>query len=143
MRGWSDYSAVNIAPGATVKTEPEQMGVPMNGPLTDEYRIDVFWNALTTPNDGDSEITSYNLQYDNGTQGFVYYSLVGEIPSRTALTYRITTGVVPSRIYRFRVRARNDFGWGDFSTFIEIKTAVAPYQMMSPTTAIDVTTGSI
>lgn len=142
VRGWSELSLANTA-GATVKTEPEQMGVPVNGPLTDEYRIDVSWSALSTPLNGDSDITSYNLQYDNGTQGFIWYSIVGEKPSRTDLSYRVTTGVVPGRIYGFRVRARNAFGWGDFSSYITLKTAVAPYQMMAPSTSIDEATGNV
>ncbi len=142
IRGWSDYSDVNTV-GVTVKTEPDQMAAPSNGPLTDEYRIDVFWTALTTPDDGDSAITSYNLDYDNGTGGFMWYSLVGLIPDRLGLTYRITTGVVPGRVYRFRVRAKNSFGWGDYSPYTTIKTAVKPYQMLSPVTTIDSVTGNV
>jgi len=60
VRGWGDYSDPNTS-GVTVKTEPDQMAVPTNGPLTDEYRIDVFWTALATPQNGDSDIISYNL----------------------------------------------------------------------------------
>ncbi len=142
VRGWSDYSDPNTV-GTTVKTEPDQMTMPINGPLTDEYRIDVSWNALTSPENGDIAITSYDLQYDNGTAGFVWYSLVGLTPDSLALSYRITTGVVPGRIYRFRVRARNPFGWGDLSTWLAIKAATLPDRMTPPVTSIDASTGHL
>jgi hypothetical protein len=61
------------------------MLAPVNGPLTDEYFIDVSWSPLYSPDNGDSPITSYNLMYDNGTSGFVWYSLVGMNPDRVSL----------------------------------------------------------
>jgi hypothetical protein len=79
------------------------MAAPINGPLTDEYFIDVSWTPLVSPANGDSPITSYNLQYDNGTSGFVWYSLVGLAPDNAALQYRVSTGVVPGRTYWFKV----------------------------------------
>lgn len=111
----------------TVKTEPDQMLTPTNGPLTGEYTIDVQWTALTSPANGDSDITSYELQYDNGSSGFVWYTLVGRNPDKIGLSYRVSTGIVPGRTYRFQVRARNAFGYGEFSPYIAIKSAVKPY----------------
>jgi len=73
----------------------------------------------------------------------VWYSLVGLTPDSLALNYRITTGVVPGRYYRFRVRARNAFGWGDLSPWIEIKAATLPDTMVAPTTTIDEATGHL
>jgi hypothetical protein len=129
--------------GTTVKTEPDQMTIPVNGPLTDEYRIDVSWSSMTSPANGDSAITSYDLQYDNATAGFIWYSIIGLTPDSLALSYRVTTGVVPGRTYRFRVRAKNSFGWGDVSTYLEIKSAVAPDQMIPLLTSIDESTGNL
>ena len=117
VRGWSELSDANTQ-GTTVKTEPDQMTIPVNGPLTDEYRIDVSWSPMTSPANGDSAVTSYDLQYDNATAGFIWYSIIGLTPDSLALSYRVTTGVVPGRTYRFRVRARNSFGWGDVSTYL-------------------------
>lgn len=142
VRGWSELSDANTV-GTTVKTEPDQMTIPVNGPLTDEYRIDVSWSPMTSPANGDSAITSYDLQYDNATAGFIWYSIIGLTPDSLALSYRVTTGVVPSRIYRFRVRARNSFGWGDVSTYLEIKSAVKPDQMVPLITSIDEVTGNL
>lgn len=142
IRGWGEYSDANTV-GVTVMTEPDIMTLPINGVLTDEWRIDVSWNAMTSPANGDSAITSYDLQYDNGTGGFIWYSLIGLHPDSLALSYRITTGVVPGRYYRFRVRARNAFGWGDLSPWLEIKTATLPDSMVAPTTSIDAVTGHL
>lgn len=43
----------------------------------------------------------------------------------------------------FRVRARNAFGWGSYSPVTTIKAATLPTQVLTPTTAIDSTTGGI
>jgi hypothetical protein len=126
-----------------VATEPDQMTIPVNGPLTDEYRIDISWSPMSSPANGDSAITSYDLQYDNATSGFIWYSIIGLSPDSLALSYRVTTGVVPGRTYRFRVRARNAFGWGDLSTYLAIKSATLPDRMIQPVTSIDATTGSL
>jgi hypothetical protein len=142
IRGWSDYSDPNNS-GVTIKTEPDMMTIPINGDLTDEWRIDVSWLPMVSPENGDSAITSYDLQYDNGTGGFIWYSLIGLHPDSLALAYRITTGVVPGRYYRFRVRARNPFGWGDLSPWLEIKAATLPDTMIPPTTSIDSASGHL
>jgi len=140
VRGWSLYSDFNTI-GTTVGTEPDQMTLPTNGVLSDEYMIDVLWDPLTYPANGNSPITSYNLEYDNANGGFMWYSLVGFHPDSTTLTYRITTGLVPGRTYMFRVSGRNAYGWGDASSFIYIKAATTPDQMISPVTSIDSATG--
>ena len=91
------------------------MPAPVSGSGTSETSLQVSWTGLSSPQDGDSAVTSYNLQWDNGTAGLVYYDLVGVAPYTTVLSYTVTTGVVPSQTYRFQVRARNIYGWGPFS----------------------------
>jgi len=136
-RGWGVASPVNTA-GVTAMTVPSQMTAPINGPLTDEYLIDVSWSTLAFPNNGGSDLTSFDLEYDNGTAGFIWYSLQGIHPESLNLWYKISTGVIPGRTYLFMVRAKNAFGWGPFSSTTTIKAATKPSQMVAPTTAIDV-----
>lgn len=103
--------------------------------------ITVQWNALTAPDDGDSSITSYNLQWDRGTSGFMYYDLLGVTPYTTQISFTATTGIVASQTYRFRVRARNLYGWGDFSFYTSVKAATKASVMSAPITSIDAATG--
>jgi hypothetical protein len=42
-------------------TVPDQLLAPINGPLTDEYLIDVSWSTLTFPDNGGTALTSFNL----------------------------------------------------------------------------------
>ncbi len=105
--------------------------------------ITVQWTALTSPDNGDSDITSYNLQWDRGTQGFLYYDLLGATPYTTMIDFTVTNGVVASQTYRFKVRARNLYGWGDFSFFTTVKAANKASIMSAPITSIDSATGHV
>ena len=56
------------------------MSAPTRDSSSNEYKLIVDWVYLTTPADGDSSITSYNLQWDYGTSGFIWYDLIGVTP---------------------------------------------------------------
>lgn len=43
---------------------------------TNFEQIRIMWNSLEAPSNGDSEITSYNVQWDRGLQG-TFYELIG------------------------------------------------------------------
>lgn len=118
------------------------MGTPFDGTTIDETNIDVTWSALASPANGGSTITSYHLQYDDGTSGVTWTDLVGLSPSSTATTYTLT-GITAGTTYQFKVRASNIFGWGDYSSTHSILAAVAPSQMVAVTTSIDATTGGV
>jgi hypothetical protein len=45
--------------------------------------------------------------------------------------------------YQFKVRARNYWGWAEFSDILSIKTATWPDEMLAVTTSVDVATGGI
>ena len=40
------------------------MTAPTSGSLTTQKVIDIVWTAVTSPNDGGSSVTSYNLYWD-------------------------------------------------------------------------------
>ncbi len=66
-KGLSIAPSLPSVSSATTKTIPVVM--PFNcisrGPTTDEATLDVRWIPLISPTDtGDSEILSYNLQFD-------------------------------------------------------------------------------
>jgi len=125
-KGWSTLSAANTA-GASVQTPPDKMAVPTSGGSLSETQVSVSWAALTSPTNGDSTILSYNLQWDNNTNGSNWYDLIGASPDSVALTYTKSTGISAGTTYKFKVRARNVHGWGVFSDAVSISATGVPY----------------
>jgi len=113
-RGWSAASLPNSA-GAKIQIEPRPMGVVSRGSLTGPTQIDVYWSAITTPQDGGSPVTSYHLQYDNGTNANNWTDIVGLSPDSKATSILVTSNLESGTVYGFRVRAKNIFGWGNYS----------------------------
>ena len=60
VRGWSIASLANTV-GPTIQTEPTTMAAPTRGSTTSTTVVEVDWLALSSPANGDSTITSYNL----------------------------------------------------------------------------------
>ena len=123
INGWSEYSALTIT-GVAVQIKPHQMLAPTSGSITDEEQVHVQWLALTDTATGGSTIVSYNLQWDRGT-GVEddWYTVVGESPYSTLLEATLSNEIVPGTLYKFRVRAANIHGFGDFSDTVTIKAA--------------------
>lgn len=70
------------------------------GPSTNEYQIEVTWNALiTNAETGGSPITNYNLEWDMGSNGSSWYDLTGVSSLFNSTDYITTNGVVPDTIY--------------------------------------------
>jgi hypothetical protein len=91
---------------------------------TTQDEIVVDWVALNSPENGDSQVTSYNLQwyYNN-----LWTDLYGVLPSAVLTQFILTSNIVRGQTYQFRIRAENNFGWGPFSTVTNIKAAGIPY----------------
>jgi hypothetical protein len=53
------------------------------------------------------------------------------------VTYTLSTGVTTGDDYLFRVRAKNDFGWGAYSNEVTLTAADVPDQMVLATTEIE------
>jgi hypothetical protein len=103
------------------------MSAPVRGSTTSATQIVLSWSALSTSaSTGGSAITSYNLQWDSGTSGVTWTNLVGYSPSSTSTTYTLTSGITHGSSYEFRVRAKNAFGWGSFSSATTIMSAAVP-----------------
>ena len=95
-RGWGALSPQSTS-YATQKLRPIQMSAPTRvDATTSTNSITVQWTALTSPDNGESAITSYNLQWDRGTLGFMYYDLLGATPYTTMIDFTVTNGVVVS-----------------------------------------------
>jgi Fibronectin type III domain len=81
------------------------MATPTKDSSSSSTQLVVDWTALTSPDNGDSTITSYNLKWDAGTSGVTWTTLIGYSPSSTALTYSVTSGLTVGSSYQFKVRA--------------------------------------
>jgi hypothetical protein len=96
---------------------------PATGPAralgTDEGEILLEWDSLTAPYNGGSAVTSYNLQWDQGS-GIFGQDLTGVSTNYLLTTYTHGAAIVAGASYRFRYRAANKFGWGAFSPVVTI-----------------------
>ena len=142
-RGWGTDSADNTG-GAPVTTPPQQMAPPTrDSAITSTTQIKVDWLALGAPQNGMTSILSYHLQWDAGSNGAVQNELVGESTDYLGTTYTVSSGVSPGARYQFRVRARNNLGWGAFSTWAAVDAANRPGKMAAVTSELDPATGGI
>jgi hypothetical protein len=86
---------------------------------------------------GGSDITSYNLQTDQGTGSYdnqIFTSLVGEIPDNNLdMTELTLSGLSANTAYAFRYRVKNKHGWSDYSDVSTFVTATMPGQVSAPT----------
>jgi len=85
-----------------------------------------------------ASVTSYNLQWDDGSAGVTWSDLVGKSPLSTATSFSATAvanGVLAGQLYQVRVRAKNTHGWGPESGVLSIYAAAVPEAPGAPTTA--------
>lgn len=122
------------------------MSTPTRVTTTSTSKIVVEWSSLSSPNNGGSDITSYFLEWDAGTNGVTYTEIVGYSPVSNATSYEVTgnsTGLVSGASYKFRVTARNIFGWGPVSSVATIKASSKPSTVPSVSTTISSTNGNV
>jgi hypothetical protein len=142
INGFGPFSQANTS-GALVEYPPIQMTAPTSGLNTNEQQIEVDWTALTGSATGGATITSYNLQYDSGSNGVSWSDVVGAIPTFTGLSTVLSSQIAPGVTYQFKVRAANVHGYGAFSSIVSIKAAQTPSKMSSPVTSVDSVTGKL
>lgn len=68
LKGWSDYSEPN-SEGFRIQVAPIFMNVAVRSELTNTEEIFVTWEPINSPEDGNSEVLSYSLEFDAGTKG--------------------------------------------------------------------------
>jgi len=113
-----------------------------NNDLTTIQQLVVDWVAPSS--DGFSPILSYNLQWDQGTQGSQWANLVGHTIDSVLFQFTVSSNVYAGDFYQMRVRAKNVWGWGQFSPILTIKAATRPAKMATkPVTSVDPVTGGV
>lgn len=134
--GWNTASSPNTA-GATIQTEPVQMSSPTRGSSTSQTQIEVSWTALSSASDTrGSSITTYHLQWDAGSNGGTWSDLIGLTSNYVSTTFYVTSGLTAGTSYQFKVRAKNAYGYGDYSSPTTIVASDKPGQMSTVTTAV-------
>lgn len=98
---------------------------------------------MPPPNDGYSPVQSYNLQWDKGTNGFEWVNLIGFNNENLALTYTVASYLTPGDYYQLKVRAKNYWGWSEFSDVLTIRAATWPSNMAALTTSVIDSTGYV
>ena len=58
-------------------------------------------------------------------------------------SFVVNPGITQGTSYDFKVKARNKWGWGDFSSTVTIAATGVPDQMSEATTTIDIATGGV
>lgn len=89
--------------------------------------------ALTGINTGGSDIVSYSLEWDAGTSGATYSSLIGETSNNILMTHT-QSSLTEGGSYRFRYRAKNIFGWSSYSNIMTSLAATVPEKPAMATT---------
>jgi hypothetical protein len=62
--------------------------------------------------------------------------LIGDASAYLGVTYTKASGITTGTTYKFRIKARNQWGDGDFSSDVSILAASAPATMSAPITSI-------
>lgn len=93
---------------------------------------------MTTAIDtGGSPITSYNLQWDQGTAGETFVDVVGQADSPYLSTsYLVTAGITSGYLYQFKVQAFNKWGPGGFGPIATIRASTIPLVSTAPTVSV-------
>ncbi len=139
-KGLSITPSLPSTSSATTKTIPTVMhyNCITRGETTDEATLDIRWTPLVTASDtGDSEILSYNLQYDQGKNTWV--DVIGQSSYYPLTQVVLTDGIQAGVHYNFRIRALNVYGWSAQFSFphVSIEASGKPAPMDTVTTTYD------
>lgn len=102
------------------------MSAPYRNDATNTEKVVVDWQSIASPQNGNSNVTSYSLEFDSGTNGLVWTALTGYISAFTNLTTVVTDNIERGVTYHFKLRAQNIWGWGAYSTIHHIQAATRP-----------------
>jgi hypothetical protein len=79
---------------------------------------------------GGTAVLDYRVSYDQANDDFVY--LVSNLNALTYTAESLTFGL----FYKFKVEARNAYGYSEFSSIVTILCAAAPEQVAVPTSTV-------
>ena len=118
----------------TVATRDEQ---------TDPSTIFVNWTPIGAPDNGNSEVISYSLEFDANTGGQSWFTLVGYLSDYLDTSLAVSEQIQSGLTYKFRLRAKNKWGWGAYSEVSSVQAANKPLQISDLTSAVDESSGNV
>ena len=116
----------------------------MQGPTTSESQVELNWNTLATSAEtGGATILSYEVQWDRGYGNGSYYALAGYSSDYTASSFTVTSDISPGQDFTFRIRGKNMWGWGPYSSLLTSSPSAVPAQMATVYTWIEAERGDV
>lgn len=134
--GYSDPSSDSIV-NADIRTQPFAPAIAPSrvDELTSETSITVeVSNYDSAPENGGSPILSLSIWWDQGVSNWV--PIVGEYTYSLELQHTVSL-LTPGASYRFKYRAINAFGYGDFSAETAVIAASIPEKISLASTVSD------
>lgn len=119
------------------------MSAPYRDDATNTEQVVVDWQAIGSPQNGNSNVTSYSLEFDSGTDGKVWTALTGYIAAFTNLTTVVTENIERGVTYQFKLRAQNIWGWGVYSTVHHIQAATRPLMITTISATVNPLNGNV
>lgn len=124
-----EYSSDSPSKSVLIATVPDAplTLVTKVGSNSNEKQVTVQFDALSTTEANGSPIISYSLEYRLGSTGdFTVYSGADGLATLIRKFTLTSTYVTKGNTYAFRYRAKNSYGWGDYSEISYITVAGAP-----------------
>jgi hypothetical protein len=117
--------------GAQIRQRPAKMSVVTKGVESTATSLKLNWTPLTSSADiGNSAILAYEVFWDANSD--TVNLLLHDDSTVTVTAERLD----PGETYKFKVRARNIYGYGPFSDTVDIIPDDAPATMDAPTTTL-------
>ena len=108
---------------------------PVKDATSTATSLTVTWDALTlSAYTGGSDITSYKLEWDQGTS--TWDTLVGGSSDQIVPRSYTRTSLTAGQSYKFRLTAKNVYGWGVVSNEVTMIPLGAPSTPASVTTSV-------
>lgn len=81
------------------------MSNPVRGNSTCPKMIVVNWSPISAPENGNSAVLSYSLEYDAGTNGESWEPIMGYLTSYEELSIQVSQKIQLGYTYIFKLRA--------------------------------------
>ena len=115
--------------GARIRVTPSAVAKPVEDPATTDAKIVVTWTAISGTTAGNSPVLSYSLEWDEGNSLASSFTVLID----SLVTSHTVNGVTGGQTYRFKVRARNIYGYGDPSEVLSVIPDDKPGKVDIPT----------
>jgi len=126
--GASEHS--DAGNGAIILTHPDAPYDLENVPaITAKHQVGLQWESLSES--GGAPVLDFRVNYAAGADD--YLVLESGITTKSYTATGLSAGVT----YHFKVEARNEYGYSDFSNEVSILAAQTPVQPNAPTTTVN------